>query len=190
MSQRATFGGNVYNSAGEVVNWPDLFVGAVSYDGSIITSDDIKSFNNRGQLFDISQKIALSGLQTLYLVGKTNGSTVHFNFEQYAATAGGIEIRLLEGVTATGGTTVTPICRNRANPKVSSFTVTAGATVSDTGTQLHIQALTADKQTSDDTADDVEWILAGDTFYALELKNLTNDAKTVYANLSWYEPQL
>ena len=187
MSQRVTGGGFFFNSSGERINLVDLFTAAASYDGTIATSSDIKAFNNRGQLFDLSQKIDLTGLQTLYLVGKTNGSTVHFNFEQYAATAGGIEIRLLEGVTATGGTALTPICRNRANVKASSFTVTAGATVSDTGTEL---ALTADKQTSDDTADDVEWILAGDTFYALELKNLTNDAKTIYANLSWYEPQL
>lgn len=190
MSQRVTGGGFFFNSSGERINLVDLFTAAASYDGTIATSSDIKAFNNRGQLFDLSQKIDLTGLQTLYLVGKTNGSTVHFNFEQYAATAGGIEIRLLEGVTATGGAALTPISRNRANIKASSFIVTAGATVSDTGTQLHIQALTSDKQTSDDTGDDVEWILAGDTFYALELKNLTNDAKTVYANLSWYEPQL
>ena len=190
MSQRATMGGDVFKSDGSIVNWPDVFTGAVSYDGSIVSSSDIKAFNNRGQLFDLSAKIELSGDQTLYVVGKTNGSTVHFNFEQYAATAGGIEIRLLEGVTATGGSAMTPICRNRANVQASTFIVTQGATVTNTGTQLHILALTADKQTSDDAGDDVEWILAGDTFYALEIKNLTNDVKTVYANLSWYEPDL
>lgn len=182
-------GGYLYASNGVPVNVADIWRDAQSYDKTLATSSDVKAFNNRGQLFDFSQKIGLTGNQALYIVGKTNGSSVHLNFEQYAATAGGIEIRLLEGVTATGGTSLTPICRNRANPKTSTFTLTAGATVTDTGTQLHIQALTADKQTSDDTRDDVEWILAGDTYYALELKNLTNDTKTVYANLSWYEPQ-
>lgn len=188
-ANRYIHGGYLYASNGVPVNVADILRDAQSYDKTLATSSDIKAFNNRGQLFDLSQKIELTGLQTLYLVGKTNGSSVHFNFEQYAATAGGIEIRLLEGVTATGGTPITPISRNRANIKTSTFTITAGATVTNTGAQLHIQALTADKQTSDDTGDDVEWILAGDTFYALELKNLTNDVKTVYANLSWYEPQ-
>ena len=190
MSQRATMGGDVFKSDGSVVNWPDVFTNAVSYDGSLVASDDVKAFNNLGQLFDLSAKIALTGLQTLYLVGKTNGSTVHFNLEQYAATAGGIEIRLLEGVTATGGSAMAPICRNRANVQTSTFIVTQGATVTNTGTQLYILGLTADKQTSDGTGDFLEWILAGDAFYALEIKNLTNDAKTLYANLSWYEPDL
>jgi len=182
-------GGYFYGSDGAPINVVDILKGAQSYDKSLVFSDDVKAFNNRGQLFDLSAKIVVTGNQTLYLVGKTNGSSVHFNFEQYAATAGGIEIRLLEGITATGGTALTPVCRNRANPKVSTFDITQGATVTNTGTQLHIQALTAGKQTSDDTRDDVEWILAGDTFYALEIKNLTNDVKTLYANLSWYEPE-
>ena len=195
MNQRVTGGGFFFNSSGERINLVDLFTAAASYDGTIATSSDIKAFNNRGQLFDLSQKIDLTGLQTLYLVGKTNGSTVHFNFEQYAATAGGIEIRLLEGVTATGGTALTPICRNRANVKASSFTVTAGATVSDTGTELALVALPetggpASSRSPQSGGDMVEWILAGDTYYALEVKNINNSAKTLYANLSWYEPQL
>jgi len=182
-------GGYFYGSNGVPINVVDILKGAQSYDKSLVTSDDVKAFNNRGQLFDLSAKIPLTGNQTLYLVGKTNGSTVHFNFEQYAATAGGIEIRLLEGVNATGGTAITPICRNRANPKVSTFVITQGATVTNTGAQLYILALTTDKQSADDTRDDLEWILAGDTFYAIEIKNLTNDLKTLYANLSWYEPE-
>lgn len=187
-------GGYLYASNGVPVNVADIWRDAQSYDKTLATSSDIKAFNNRGQLFDLSQKIALTGNQTLYLVGKTNGSSVHFNFEQYAATLGGIEIRLLEGVTATGGASLTPICRNMANQKTSTFTLTAGATVTDTGTQLALVALPetggpASSRSPQSGGDMVEWILAGDTYYALELKNLTNDTKTVYANLSWYEPQ-
>lgn len=182
-------GGYFYSSEGVPINVVDIFKGAQSYDKTLAVSSDVKAFNNRGQLFDLSAKIPLAGNQTLYLAGKTNGSSVHFNSERYSATAGGIEIRLLEGVTATGGTVVTPICRNRANAKASTFTITQGAVVTDTGTEIHLQSLTSDKQTSDDSIDEIEWILAGDTFYALEIKNLTNDAKTLYANLSWYEPQ-
>jgi hypothetical protein len=181
-------GGFYYGEDGTPINVPDIFKGAQFYDNSLVVTNGVKAFNQRGQLFDLSRKVTLSGNQTLYFVGKTNGSQVRFNYEQYAATAGGIEIRLLEGVTATGGVSATPICRNRAEPKASTFTITQGATVTNTGTEIHLQALTADKQSSDSSSDDVEWILAQDTFYALEVKNLTNDTKTLYANLSWYEP--
>jgi hypothetical protein len=195
MSQRATMGGDVFKSDGSVVNWPDVFTNAVSYDGSLVVSDDVKAFNNRGQLFDLSAKIALTGNQTLYLVGKTNGSTVRFNFEQYSSTLGGIDIRLLEGVTATGGTAATPICRNRANPKASSFIVTQGATVTNTGTELSLVGLPesggpATSRGPQNGSDMLEWILAADTYYALEVKNINNSSKTLYANLSWYEPDL
>lgn len=186
---RFVAGGFFYGSDGVPINLADIFKAAQVYDETLSTSSDIKKFNNQGRLFDLSRKITLMGNQTIYLVGKTNGSTVRFNKESYDATAGGIEIRLLEGVTATGGTALTPISRNRKSEKVSTFDITAGATVTSTGTELHVQALTADKQSSDRTADDIEWILDRDTFYALEIKNLTNDTKTLYANLSWYEPE-
>ena len=182
-------GGFMYASNGVPVNVADIARDAQHYDKSLVVAPDVKAFNTRGQLFDLSRKITLTGNQTLYLVGKTNGSSVHFNSEQYSASAGGIEIRLLEDVTATGGTPLTPISRNRKSEKVSTFDITAGATVTDTGTELHLQALTADKQSSDQTADDIEWIFDRDTFYSIEIKNLTNDTKTLYANLSWYEPE-
>jgi hypothetical protein len=187
-------GGYFYGSDGVPINVVDILKGAQSYDKSLVVSDDVKAFNSRGQLFDLSAKIPLSGNQTLYLVGKTNGSTVHFNFEQYASTLGGIEIRLLEGVTATGGVSITPICRNRANPKTSTFTITQGATVTNTGTELGLVGLPesggpATGRGPQSGADMLEWILAGDTYYALEVKNINNSSKTLYAILSWYEPE-
>jgi hypothetical protein len=187
-------GGYFYGSDGLPINVVDILKGAQFYDKSLVVSSDVKAFNNRGQLFDLSAKIPLSGNQTIYLVGKTNGSTVRFNFEQYSSTLGGIDIRLLEGVTATGGTAATPICRNRANPKTSTFTITQGATVTDTGTELSLVGLPesggpASSRGPQGGSDMLEWILAGDTYYAIEVKNLNNSSKTLYANLSWYEPE-
>lgn len=187
-------GGYFYGSDGVPINVVDILKGAQSYDKSLVVSDDVKAFNNRGQLFDLSAKIPLSGSQILYLVGKTNGSSVHFNFEQYSSTLGGIEIRLLEGVTATGGSPMTPICRNRANQKTSTFTITQGATVTDTGTELALVGLPesggpASSRGPQGGSDMLEWILASDTYYALEVKNINITSKILYANLSWYEPE-
>jgi hypothetical protein len=40
---------------------------------------------------------------------------------------------------------------------------------------------------SQDGADTIQWVLDSESVYAIEIKNLTADAKTVYAELVWYE---
>jgi hypothetical protein len=153
--------------------------------------DEVHAFVNRGIVYNIAAKIALPASATIYLTGETNGAIVHFIRENYASSLGGVEFRLLEDVTATGGTVMTPQNRNRTAANTASLVIKSGATVTNTGTELSLVGLPASDspfgRVSQDGADTIQWVLDSDSVYAIEIKNLTADAKTVYAELVWYE---
>lgn len=188
---RATRGGYLFASDGTQVNEADILRNATDATGAQIAMDEVHAFVNRGIVYDISTKIALAGNQTIYLSGETNGALVHFIREIYTSDQGGVEFRLLEDVTATGGTLMPTRNRNRTSSNVATFDVKSGASVSDTGTELYMvgfpTASSPQARGSQSGGDTVPWILNSESLYAIEIKNLTNNDKTIYAELAWYE---
>jgi hypothetical protein len=191
MSDRLTRGGFIYASDGSRLNEADNIKNSTDFTGARVMMGEIHAFIHRGIVFDQSEKITLAPSATIYLTGKPNGKVVHFHKETYQVSQGGIEIRLLEGVTATGGTAITPLNRNRLSTRTSSFEVKLGATVTNTGLPLRLVGFPAaaipTARAVQSGAETEEWILKNGITYALEIKNLSADEKIIYADLSWYE---
>ena len=191
MSVRATRGGYLFASDGTRVNEADILRNATDSTGAQISMDEVHAFVNRGIVYDLSAKIALPASATIYLTGVTNGAVVHFIRENYLSDQGGVEFRLLEDVVFTGGTLMSPKNRNRTSANTATLQVRSGSTVTDTGTELYLvgipDATSPFGRVAQAGADTVPWVLDSQSNYAIEIKNLTADAKTVYAELSWYE---
>ena len=156
-------------------------------------ADDLHSRVHQGVVFDLSAKLSLAGGATVYFAGTTDGKQVHFHRYNFDVSEGGIEIRLLENVQFTGGIPVVGKNRNRSSTNVPTFTVVSAPTVTDTGTELSLigisAAATGAGRTIVSGEEPIEWILASGTPYALEFKNLDGStAKTIYAEMTWYEP--
>lgn len=188
---RATRGGYLFASDGTTVNEADILRNATDATGAQIAMDEVHAFVNRGIVFDLTAKISLPASDTIYVTGVTNGAVVHFVRENYTANLGGIEIRLLEDVVFTGGTSLTAVNRNRTSTNTATLDLKSGATVTDTGTEMYMlgfpDASSPFGRTSQSGADTIPWVLDSGTNYAIEIKNLTADAKIIYAELAWYE---
>lgn len=181
----------MFASDGTTVNEADILRNATDATGARIAMDEVHAFVNRGIVFDLTAKITLPSLGTVYLTGETNGAVVHFIREAYLSNEGGVEFRLLEDVTFTGGSTMTALNRNRTSNNQASLVIKSGATVTGLGTELYILGLPlADSpqgrgaQLGDES---IPWVLDSQSNYAIEIKNLSALAKTIYAQLSWYE---
>jgi hypothetical protein len=183
--------GWMLDSNNDSINEADNIINSTDYSGARIVMGEIHAFIHRGIVFDYSDKVTLAGNATIYLTGETNGKAIHFHKEVYNVSQGGIEIRLLEGVTATGGDAATPLNRNRLSTNLSAFVIKKGATVTNTGTPLRLVGFpTAASPTSRSVqsgAETEEWIFKNATTYAIEIKNLSNDEKIIYADFTWYE---
>jgi hypothetical protein len=173
------------------INEADNLRKSTDFTGARITMGEIHAFIHRGIVYDYSDKVTLAGNATVYITGTTNGKAIHFHKEIYNVSQGGIEIRLLENVTASGGDPVTPLNRNRLSANTSVFELKKGATVTNTGTFLRLVGFpTASNPTTRSVqsgAETEEWILKNATTYAIEIKNLSADAKVIYADFAWYE---
>jgi hypothetical protein len=113
---------------------------------------------------------------------------------QFAADEGGIEVEFREDVVASGGQAIIPVCRNRRNPNVSTFTTVAGPTVTDTGNLLLLiglpPATSPQARVTQSGDDNIEWVLGDGRKYGLKFTNLTGSQRTLYGEFSWYEPGL
>ena len=188
---RATRGGYLFASDGTTVNEADILRNATDATGAQIAMDEVHAFVNRGIVFDLTAKINLPENATIYITGVTNGAVVHFILEDYVSDQGGLEFRLLEDVEFSGGTSLTPINRNRTSSNISTFDIKFGSSVTNTGTELHLLgfpiATTPQGRNSQAGSEAVPWVLASETNYAIEIKNLTSNDRIIYAELAWYE---
>jgi hypothetical protein len=191
MTDRATRGGYLYASDGTRLNEADNLKNSTDFTGARIVMGEIHAFIHRGIVFDLSRKITVPAESSLYLTGQTNGKSVHFHRESYTANAGGLEFRLLENVTSTGGDQLTPLNRNRLSTNTATIEIFAGSNVTNTGNELYLIGFPASSTPVSGGAqaggETQEWILKPDTTYAIEIKNLSNAERIVYADLSWYE---
>lgn len=184
--------GRMIQESGNVINEADAFD---PYVNAIITIDSIHAHIHEGIAFNISRRIDLTADQTLYFVGSVKENPIHFNRLSYNSNEGGIEIRLLEGVTFSDGALTSGVNKNRLSGNVSTLAVREGATVTDTGTQLNLKGLPSPASGGTparipQTSDDSEWVLMPNTDYAIEIKELDSNAKILYVDMLWYEPGL
>jgi hypothetical protein len=104
---------------------------------------------------------------------------------------GDAELYIYEGSTASGGTSFTPINRNRnyvqSNP--SQIAMVIDPTVSALGTQIdaHIIAGGTGRRSAGGAAGSLEYVLKPLTTYVFRLTNVNGTAHAAYLTLEWYE---
>lgn len=104
---------------------------------------------------------------------------------------GDAELYVYEGSTTSGGTSFTPINRNRnytlTNP--SQVAMVIAPTVSAVGTELDAQIIAggAGKKSGGGTAGSLEYVLKPLTTYLFRLTNVNGTAHAAYLTLEWYE---
>ena len=104
---------------------------------------------------------------------------------------GDAELYIYEGSTASGGTSFTPINRNRnysvSNP--SQVAMIIDPTVSVLGTQIDAQIIAggAGKKSGGGTAGSLEYVLKPLTTYLFRLTNVNGTAHAAHLALEWYE---
>lgn len=96
---------------------------------------------------------------------------------------------LYEGATVTGGTSITPINKNRASTTTSQGVALLNPTVSNTGTTILAQILIggSGKKASGGTVGGADLILKGLTTYLFRLTNVNGTAHAAEIILEWYE---
>lgn len=104
---------------------------------------------------------------------------------------GDAELYIYEGSTTSGGTSFTPINRNRnytiTNP--SQVAMVIAPTVSALGTELDAQIIPGGvgKKSGGGTAGSLEYVLKPLTTYLFRLTNVNGTAHAAYLTIEWYE---
>lgn len=108
-----------------------------------------------------------------------------------ALCLGDAEFYIYEGTGTTGGTTLTPINRNRnyAVSNQSQIAMVAGPTVTSLGTELDAQIIAggSGKKSGGGSAGSLEYVLKPLTNYLFRLTNVNGTAHAAYMQLEWYE---
>lgn len=108
-----------------------------------------------------------------------------------ALCLGDAEFYIYEGTGTTGGTTLTPINRNRnyAVSNQSQLAMVVGPTVTSLGTELDAQIIPggSGKKSGGGSAGSLEYVLKPLTNYLFRLTNVNGTAHAAYMQLEWYE---
>ena len=107
----------------------------------------------------------------------------------HALCLGDAEFYIYEGTSATGGTSFTPINRNRNYTTSSQVAMIVNPTVTTLGTQIDAQILPggSGKKASGGTAGSLEYVLKPLTNYLFRLTNVNGTAHAASLQLEWYE---
>lgn len=102
---------------------------------------------------------------------------------------GDSEFFLYEGATSTGGTSFTPVRRNRTIATPSDVAMVINPTVTGTGTELFEEFLPGGtkKKAGGGGGDSLEYVLAPLTNYLIRLTNVSGSAQIAELMLEWYE---
>lgn len=104
---------------------------------------------------------------------------------------GDAELYVYEGPTTTGGTSFTPINRNRnyADSNPSQVAMVINPTVTSVGNELDAQIIPGGigKKSAGGTAGSLEYVLKPLTNYLFRLTNVNGTAHAAYLTLEWYE---
>lgn len=106
-----------------------------------------------------------------------------------ALCLGDAELYIYEGTTATGGTSFTPINRNRNYATSSSVAMIINPTISALGTQIDAQIIPGGvgKKAGGGTAGSLEYVLKPLTNYLFRLTNVNGTSHAAHLALEWYE---
>lgn len=106
-----------------------------------------------------------------------------------ALCLGDAEFYIYESPVATGGTTLTPINRNRNYTTSSQVAMIVNPTISSIGTQLDAQIIAGGtgKKASGGQTGSLEYVLKPLTNYLFRLTNVNGTAHAAHLALEWYE---
>lgn len=106
-----------------------------------------------------------------------------------ALCLGDAELYIYEGTSATGGTSFTPINRNRNYTTSSQVAMIVNPTVTTLGTQIDAQILPggSGKKSGGGAAGSLEYVLKPLTNYLFRLTNVNGTAHAASLQLEWYE---
>lgn len=163
-------------------------------DAPVITVDVNHQRNHDGRAF-YAYKIApdsapLASLSSIDIVlASPSGVYPHVTVD--GMCLGDAELYIYEGPSTTGGTSFTPINRNRnyavSNP--SQIAMVINPTIVSVGTELDAQIIPGGvgKKSSGGTAASLEYVLKPLTNYLFRLTNVNGAAHAAFLTLEWYE---
>jgi hypothetical protein len=172
------------NNAGDYV--------VVGADAPIVNADVNHQRNHDGRAW-FAYKIApdsakLADAASIDIVlASASGVVPHITVD--ALCLGDAEFYIYEGTSATGGTSFTPINRNRNYTTSSQVAMIINPTVSSLGTQIDAQILPggSGKKSGGGAAGSLEYVLKPLTNYLFRLTNVNGTAHAASLQLEWYE---
>jgi hypothetical protein len=172
------------NNAGDYV--------VVGADAPIVNADVNHQRNHDGRAW-FAYKIApdsakLANAASIDIVlASASGVVPHMTVD--ALCLGDAELYIYEGTSATGGTSFTPINRNRNYTTSSQVAMIINPTVTTLGTQIDAQILPggSGKKSSGGSAASLEYVLKPLTNYLFRLTNVNGTAHAASLQLEWYE---
>jgi hypothetical protein len=172
------------NNAGDYV--------VVGADAPIVNADVNHQRNHDGRAW-FAYKIApdsakLADAASIDIVlASASGVVPHITVD--ALCLGDAELYIYEGTSATGGTSFTPINRNRNYTTSSQVAMIINPTVSSLGTQIDAQILPggSGKKSGGGAAGSLEYVLKPLTNYLFRLTNVNGTAHAASLQLEWYE---
>lgn len=163
-------------------------------DAPMITVDVNHQRNHDGRAF-FAYKIApdssplATGSSIDIVLASPSGIFPHITVD--AMCLGDAEFYIYEGTSTTGGTSFTPINRNRnyAISNQSQIAMVVNPTVTSVGTELDAQILFggSGKKSSGSSAGSLEYILKPLTNYLFRLTNVNLTSHAASLQLEWYE---
>lgn len=121
------------------------------------------------------------------VLAAASGVVPHMTID--ALCLGDAELYIYEGTSATGGTSFTPVNRNRNYTTSSQVAMIVNPTVTSLGTQIDAQILAggSGKKSGGGTAGSLEYVLKPLTNYLFRLTNVNGTAHAAHLALEWYE---
>jgi len=161
----------------------------------IVLSSD-HSFIHKGLGFSLvgnSGSVAAAGTFVISFV-TPSGKYVHLRPTSIGSTKNLGLFTIAEGSTMTGGTTTTPLNRNRNSSNASLVTAKTGATISEEGSKLVEFSIGSGgnpkTRSGGQNGENDEIVLKPKTAYSLKFSNIGEiDSTVFYFSLFWYEEQ-
>jgi hypothetical protein len=140
------------------------------------------------KLYPTSAKLA-AGASINIVMASPTGVTPHLTVEAFCQ--GDAEFYMYEGSSSTGGTSFTPINRNRnyviSNPSQSAMVI--NPTINSLGTELDAQIVPGGvgKKAGGGNSGTLEYVLKPLTNYHFRLTNVNGTSHAAFLSLEWYE---
>ena len=137
-------------------------------------------------IYPDSAKLA-SGASADIVLAAAPGVTPHVTIAM--ESSGDADFFVYEGTVTTGGTSFTPVRRNRNIASTSDVAMVLNPTVTTLGTLINQQFITGGtgKKASGGASGSLEYVLAPLTNYLFRLTNVNGTAHTALIELEWYE---